>query len=431
MATKRQITLRFKDEYAKASKKDKGVILDRMCETLKIGRSTARRRLKEAGRAGEGREAPRERPKRYSDRSRLLLEQVWLLMDLPCAKYMKEMLPQWIPTLLEAGELRGFDTATVDELLAMSAATMDRYLKPVRDAANPKGMASTRPAGELLRNSITIRKAGDELDGLPGNVEADTVAHCGPSLKGEFCRTLTVVDFATGWTENASARNNAYRNLSKAEAVIEERLPFAIRSYDNDNGSEFINLDFISHLQAIDVEQTRSRPYRKNDQATVESRNNHIVRRHAFHYRYEPAELDLLNELWELVRIKANLFTPSKKPVGRASTRDGRPKRVYDQPMTPWERLKEFDEKDRAAGGPGFILPGKREEIERIIATTNPAELVRRIHAIQDRLEALAAPRTAQLARRAGPDMAYLNKTLARIAGVEPEDDETRQADED
>ena len=197
MATKRQITLRFKDEYAKASKKDKGVILDRMCETLKIGRSTARRRLKEAGRAGEGREAPRERPKRYSDRSRLLLEQVWLLMDLPCAKYMKEMLPQWIPTLLEAGELRGFDTATVDELLAMSAATMDRYLKPVRDAANPKGMASTRPAGELLRNSITIRKAGDELDGLPGNVEADTVAHCGPSLKGEFCRTLTVVDFAT------------------------------------------------------------------------------------------------------------------------------------------------------------------------------------------------------------------------------------------
>ena len=175
----------------------------------------------------------------------------------------------------------------------------------------------------------------------------------------------------------------------------------------------------------------RIRPYRKNDQATVESRNNHIVRRHAFHYRYTVDELGLLNELWELVRIKANLFTPSKKPVGRACTRDGRPRRVYDEPRTPWERLKEFDEKDRAAGGPGFILPGKREEIERIIATTNPAELVRRIHAIQDRLEALAAPRTAQLARRAGPDMAYLNKTLARIAGVEPEDDETRQADED
>ncbi len=112
--------------------------------------------------------------------------------------------------------------------------------------------------GELLRNSITIRKASDELDGLPGDVEADTVAHCGPSLRGEFCRTLTVVDFATGWTENASARNNAYRNLSLAEAMIEERLPFAIRSYDSDNGSEYVNAEFIAHLQAIDVEQTRS-----------------------------------------------------------------------------------------------------------------------------------------------------------------------------
>lgn len=160
-----------------------------------------------------------------------------------------------------------------------------------------------------------------------------------------------MVDFATGWTENASARNNAYRNLSRAEAMIEERLPFAIRSYDNDNGSEFINAEFIAHLQALDVEQTRSRPYRKNDQATVESRNNHIVRRHAFYYRYTVEELDLLNELWELVRIKANLFTPSKKPVGRSSTRDGRPRRVYDRPMTPWERLKRFDREDRGNGG--------------------------------------------------------------------------------
>lgn len=315
--------------------------------------------------------------------------------------------------------------------MTMSAATVDRYLRPVRDAARPKGIATTRPAGELLRNSITIRKAGDELDGLPGNVEADTVAHCGPSARGEFCRTLTVVDFATGWTENASARNNAYRNLSRAEAMIEERLPFAIRSYDNDNGSEFINAEFIAHLQALDVEQTRSRPYRKNDQATVESRNNHIVRRHAFYYRYTVEELDLLNELWELVRIKANLFTPSKKPVGRSSTRDGRPRRVYDRPMTPWERLKRFDREDRDNGGSGFILPGRREQIEETIAATNPAELVRRIHDIQDRLEAMAAPRTRRLEKRIGPDMAYLDRTLARITGVTPENHNETPADTD
>ena len=180
----------------------------------------------------------------------------------------------------------------------------------------------------------------------------------------------------------------------------------------------------------MDVEQTRSRPYKKNDQATVESRNNHIVRRHAFYYRYELAELDLLNELWELVRVKANLFTPSKKPVERANTRDGRPRRVYDRPVTPWERLKRLDEEDRANGGEGYIKPGHRERIERILAVTNPAELVRRVHDIQDRLEQAALPRTKRLERKLGPDMAYLNKTLARIAGVDTEENSETPASE-
>ena len=232
-----------------------------------------------------------------------LLVRVWLMMDLPCAKYLKAMLPTWLPMLRAHGELADYDGFAFLELERMSSATMDRYLEKTRDAARPRGTVPTRPAGELLRNSIAIRKAGDELDGLPGNVEADTVAHCGPSARGEFCRTLTVVDIATGWTENASCRNNAFVNFSKAEETIEGRMPFRIRPYDTDNGSEFINRDLIAWLQERDIEQTRSRPYRKNDQATVESRNNHIVRRHAFHYRYTVDELGLLNELWELVFV--------------------------------------------------------------------------------------------------------------------------------
>ena len=181
MAAKRQVTLRFRDEYMRASKKQKGVILDRMCESLGIGRSTARRLLAQAGRRTHNAAVPAERPRRYSDRSRELLREVWVMMDMPCGKYLKTMLPQWLPMLRACGELDAYDGSTFDELMTMSAATVDRYLRPVRDAARPKGIATTRPAGELLRNSITIRKAGDELDGLPGNVEADTVAHCGPS----------------------------------------------------------------------------------------------------------------------------------------------------------------------------------------------------------------------------------------------------------
>ena len=146
MATKHQITLRFRDEYAKASKKDKGVILDRMCETLGIGRSTARRRLAAASREGSAERRRAERPCRYSDRSRQLLREVWMLMDMPCGKYLKAMLPQWLPVLRACGELDDYDGDVFDELMAMSAATVDRYLRPVRDAARPRGLASTRPA---------------------------------------------------------------------------------------------------------------------------------------------------------------------------------------------------------------------------------------------------------------------------------------------
>ena len=146
MAAKRQVTLRFRDEYVRASKKQKGVILDRMCESLGIGRSTARRLLAQAGRRTHNEAVPAERPRRYSDRSRELLREVWVMMDMPCGKYLKTMLPQWLPMLRACGELDAYDGSTFDELMTMSAATVDRYLRPVRDAARPKGIATTRPA---------------------------------------------------------------------------------------------------------------------------------------------------------------------------------------------------------------------------------------------------------------------------------------------
>lgn len=181
MATKRQVTLRFRDEYVRASKKQKGVILDRMCESLGVGRSTARRLLAQAGCRKDDGTTQAERPKRYSDRSREPLREVWAMMDMPCGKYLKAMLPQWLPVLHACGELAEFDGSAFTELTMMSAATIDRCLKPVRDAARPRGLTATRPAGELLRNSITIRKASDELDCLPGDLEATPSPTAGPA----------------------------------------------------------------------------------------------------------------------------------------------------------------------------------------------------------------------------------------------------------
>ncbi|MBM6700282.1 hypothetical protein H7U32_08255 [Bifidobacterium pullorum subsp. saeculare] len=129
--------------------------------------------------------------------------------------------------------------------------------------------------------------------------------------------------------------------------------------------------------------------------------------------------------------VKANPFTPSKRPVGRPGTRDGRPRRVHDRPMTPWRRPARSDGQDRAAGGPGYIPAERRERTERLTAETNPAEPVRRTHAIQDQPETMAAPRTHRLERKLGPDTPYSNRTPARIAGTRPEDNNETPADTD
>jgi len=147
-----------------------------------------------------------------------------------------------------------------------------------------------------------------------GVIEADTVAHCGPSLIGEFARTLTMTDLVTGWTENASIRNNASKWITAGIEELQARFPFPMVIFDSDCGGEFINHEVADWLQDRDIAQTRSRPYQKNDQAHVESKNNHVVRKHAFYWRYDiGAELQLLNRLWPLVSLRLNLLHPDQK----------------------------------------------------------------------------------------------------------------------
>lgn len=201
MAARRQVTNKLRTQYRKASKQDRGKILDRVVETTGVGRSTARRmltgpRLPDPVDQVDGRTL---KPRAFSDDARALLEHVWALMGMPCGKYLVVMLETWLPLLAEAGDLdKPFATEQARaELEAMSAATVDRYLRPARERMRIKGISTTSPS-PLLRNSISIRTCSDEAPQTPGVVEADTVAHCGPTLVGEFVRTLTMTDLVTG-----------------------------------------------------------------------------------------------------------------------------------------------------------------------------------------------------------------------------------------
>ncbi|MFC0581528.1 integrase catalytic domain-containing protein, partial [Micrococcoides hystricis] len=368
--------------------------LDQFCATTGVSRVTARRYLTNPhlGVKNVSKIDRRShRPTKYSTASKRVLVRLWHAMMYPCGKYMHAMLPEWIPQLEAHHELvygqHDYTPEVREQLLQMSAATIDRYLKQHRQGMQLKGLSATR-SGAMLRTSITIRKAGDEVEHKPGFLECDTVAHCGPTLKGEFARTLTATCVHTGWTHLEVMRNNARVHMLAALERLEASLPFNISGLDCDNGSEFINDQVIQWANERTIFFTRSRPYKKNDQAVVESKNNHIVRKYGFYYRYDtPGERDILALLWQAVMAKMNFFTPTRKPVGWKEDAKGRKHRQYDAPKTPYQRLLES----------GTLSTVQQHALRAQYSNLNPMELTCDIVTYQDMLIRKAKSKTETL----------------------------------
>lgn len=392
MATRVEITARYARAYAKASKKERGGLLDEVVAVTGWSRDNARRRLARAAKPRpRGVRTRKARGRKYSYDATKVLQRVWALSGGACGKYLAVAMPTLLDALERHGELvhgkARYSVAVREELLSMSPATIDRYLAPARAKDPLRGISTTRPS-PLLRSSITVRKAGDEVEDDPGFFEGDTVAHCGPTLRGEFCRTVNLTDMRTGWVATRSVRNNAHLNVLAALQYAVETIPFEVVGLDFDNGGEFINHDVINWAADRKIFFTRSRPYRKNDQATIESKNNHLVRRYGFYWRYDtPEALILLNQLWPLVNDRLNYFTPTKKPLGYATDAAGRRTRLYDAPKTPLDRLLEA----------GVLSPAQEADLRARRDTLNPAEIARRIQSLQDRLTGLARNTTLEL----------------------------------
>ena len=390
MTARREITKKYARAYARADKAEKGRLLDALVQTTGWARDHARRAIRQAGqrRGPAGVAQRRPRPRKYSYDALVVLQEVWRLSGQPSGKYLAAVMDDTVERLVRFRELGKVgprvSPEVLDELRSMSAATIDRYLKPHKDAAYPTALSGTRPS-HILRSSIPTRTSMDDPITTPGFLELDTVPHCGHTLKGEFLRTLSATDPVTGWTLLRSIRNNAFIHVHGALEWITKHTPVPIAGVDFDNGSEFMNWGVIAWCDDHDIPVTRSRPYQHNDNAHVEQRNGDWVRRHAFRYRYEtPAELALLNELWDLVMARKNHLLPCVKATGWTATTAGRKKRIYDKPRTPYHRLLD-------AGIPDDKVQAR---LRHDHANLNPAKLTRRINQIQQQLIDLAAART-------------------------------------
>ena len=220
MRARHEITRKFARQYAAAEKGAKSKLLDEVCAITGWSRDNARRQLKAAlkpRRVGTRKRKPRAL--KYSEQAITVLQRVWAFTGGISGKYLAATMELQLMLLEAHGELvpgtGGYSDRVCDELLAMSPATIDRYLAPTRAKDPLRGITTTTP-GPLLRNSITVRKAGDEIEQVPGFFEGDTVAHCGPTLKGEFARTVNLTDVHTGWVFTRTIRNNAHTHILTA-----------------------------------------------------------------------------------------------------------------------------------------------------------------------------------------------------------------------
>ncbi len=328
----------IRDRYRNASKADKTIILDEFCRVCGYHRKYAIRRLTAKNIADQSPLLSHRGRKKIYDNPLLVdvLRDLWVATNLLCSKRLKAIIPLWLPYY----EMRSLSDELQQQLLSISAATMDRLMAPLRARYHKQGLATTKP-GSLLRHHIPI-STDQWNETMPGFIEVDTVAHCGSSTDGMFVYTINCVDIATAWTEQRAIWGKGEAGVVNAMTAIENHLPFPLQGFDCDNGSEFLNWHLYRHFteRKAPVTFTRSRPYQKNDNAHVEEKNYTQVRLYLGYQRFDKPQLVAqLNELYENDWNQLlNFFIPSSKLL--AKYRDGAHiKKLRDNPQTPVQRI--------------------------------------------------------------------------------------------
>jgi hypothetical protein len=322
--------------YRQASRSSKKKILDEVCATTGFHRKYAITRINliETGRRMKPKPG-RKREHFYKRETLEVIKNVWEEAGCPWSVRLKVILRLWLPAIRKK---YSFSRQVEDQMMTISPRTIDRALKGKKRELRVRLYGRTKP-GTLLRHQIPIRCSSWE-ETSPGHLEMDTVAHCGSSAGGLFACSFNLTDIASTWVETQAVLGKSEVNIVQAFSMISQNLPFRVLDIDSDNGGEFINRNLLTYCQDREIGFTRSRPYKKDDNAHIEQKNWTHVRKIIGWDRYDtPEAVAALNDLYaNELRLYMNLFQPSVKLI-RTVRKGSRKTRRYDQPQTPLDRL--------------------------------------------------------------------------------------------
>ena len=369
MPSRLELLKEAKKRYLKSSKEKKSKILDEVCANTGYHRKYATRRLAAAVSLSEPKVINKKRKHIYTSNDIFWLAKIWEILDYPCGQRLQPVLAETIDKLKKDKKLNIPDSS-LEKLKKISISTTDERLKPYRKKMidKMKRINGTTKPGSLLKKQIPIRTSSwDEK--RAGYCELDTVAHCGDSLAGEFINSLNLTDMLTQWTEGAAIMGKAEKRIKDGLEEIEGRLPFRLNGIDPDNGSEFINWQLYNHCVKKQIDFTRGRPYKKNDNAHIEQKNwTHVRKIFGYERLDSQEELDLMNDLYRNeLHLYKNFFLPcikliDKKRVGKNKEKI---KRIYDKAKTPYRRVMECEQ----------ISDEKKKEYREQYDKINPIDL--------------------------------------------------------
>jgi hypothetical protein len=367
--------------YKKVAKPLRARILDEFCQVCGYDRKYAIRLLNGPAPQKPEVTAAKGRRPTYGAKVILTLTAIWEAAGYPCSARLKALLPLWLPWAIKR---LAISAQVQNQLLSISAATIDRRLKAKKRQLKKRLYGRTKP-GTLLKHHIPIKTDSWDVSSA-GFTETDLVSHSGNSEKGEFIHSLNVTDIHTTWVESRAVMGKGQAGVLEAMKEIEQALPFKLLGIDSDNGSEFINYHLKAFCDQKNIQFTRGRPYKKDDNAHIEQKNWTHVRKIFGYLRYDSEPVrQTMNDLYQNeLRTLQNLFLPSMKLISKARV-GSKLKRRYDKPQTPLERVAACPHAD----------PLKLAELQKLRDATDPFALAKIIDQKLERIYQLANHRVS------------------------------------
>ena len=378
METRNDIFQSHLQTYCSAPKAEKTKLLENVCAITGMHRKAAIRKFKRLQlRSPSASKPKRGRPTEYGPDVTAALKDVWTAASEICGELLHPALREYVTILRRDGMWRHGEETTA-RLLAIGERTVKRRIAGFMTASRiHHGLSATKPS--QLKELIPIF-IGPWRDKPPGYGQLDTVVHCGSSLVGDLVYTVNWTDVATLWGGRRAQWNKGQQATRASLSAIRDRLPFAMLGAHPDTGSEFINWHLKDWCEAEGIELTRSRPYHKNDNAYVEQKNGHVVRRFLGYTRYDCRDVvPAMNELYDVLDLYLNHFVPSRKCIEKVRI-GSKYKRRYDEAKTPYARVLEYPSVRQAAKD---TLTAEHETLNPLLLKQKVDTLTKQILTIQ------------------------------------------------